>query len=53
MAKDKQVVNEALDLLDGICSKVGLDRQNHYNVQQAVRVIKEEINREEAPKEDE
>ena len=47
MAKDKNVVaNEALDLLDGVCARVACDRQNHYNIQMAVQVIRAELNKE-------
>lgn len=41
---EKKVLNEALDLLDGICAKVALDRQTHVNVQRASQLLRAEIN---------
>ena len=51
MVKDKKVLNEALDLLDGICAKVALNRETHVQVQVASQVIRGELNKKEGMKE--
>lgn len=54
MAKDKKILNEALDLLDGICGKVALNRETHMQVQMSTQVIRAELNKkEEEPKKEE
>ena len=52
MAKDKKMLGEALDLLDGICSKVALNRETHVRVQIASQVIRGELNKEEGEPKD-
>jgi len=47
MAKDKKMLGEALDLLDGICAKVALNRETHVQVQMASQMIRAEINKDE------
>ena len=54
MAKDKEMLGEALDLLYGICRKIALNGDTHDNITRASQVIRAEIDKvEEAPKEEE
>ena len=45
MGDGKKMLNEALDLLDGICAKVALNRETHVQVQMASQLIRAEINK--------
>ena len=49
---DKKMVNEALDLLYGLCRKVALDGPTHDNISMAAQVIRADINKEKEDAED-
>lgn len=53
MATDKKILNEALDLLFGICRKVALNGDTHDNVSMAAQIIRAELNKKEDVKEKE
>lgn len=44
---DVKVLNEALDFLDGVCAQVKVNREMHFQVQSAVKVLRDKVNRKE------
>lgn len=52
MAKvdEKKMLNEALDLLYGLCRKVALNADTHDNISMAANVLRAEINKKEEKK---
>ena len=52
VAMSKVNAIKALDMLDGVCALVTVNRQDHFNIQGAVKCVKNEILREEEVKGD-
>ena len=47
---EKKMLNEALDLLYGICRKVALNADTHDNVTMAANLLRAEVNKKEEEK---